>query len=62
MVEESCPELLVGPWIKRHKLLQKFFKSALDRYDDPQAKRLSDRLRSLVLPALSTTLRVSVSC
>ena len=58
VVDEPCPKLLIVPWQERYNRLQRFFKSALTLYHDPQTEQLSCKLRSLALPAPSTTLRV----
>ena len=53
-----CPELLIEPWKERCKRLQRFFKAALTRYNTLEKKQLSGDLKSLALPAASTTVRL----
>ena len=60
-VEAASPELLIEPWKMRYKRLQKFFNAALTRYKELEDKQLSNELKMLALPRLSTTVRVQAT-
>ena len=57
-VEAPCPALLLEPWRERYKRLRKFFNTVLTRYEDLEKRQVSDDLKSLALPASSSTVRL----
>lgn len=60
-VDASCPELLIEPWKKRYRRLQKLFRAAITRYENLGEKQLSEKIKSLSLPIPSSTLRFPVN-
>ena len=57
-VNEDTPELLIGPWMVRHKKLRRLFSSALDARVELIEAETNDETASLVLPGSSVTLDI----
>ena len=54
-VDAESPELLIAPWKERYERLRRYFRTALDRYEQLRTRQVSDELKLLALPKLSAT-------
>jgi hypothetical protein len=59
-LDGTIPDLVIEPWRRRYELLWRYFSKVLKDYHEPAAKGLTEKLRKLLLPVPSTTLRLSV--
>lgn len=54
-VDTAGPELLIASWKERYEGLRKYFRAAIQRYEELRARQVSDELKLLALPQLSAT-------